>query len=217
MDKFLLYLCPYSHTMRKIYFEKRCIIICGPGEKTLSDPNAIIFKIGESIDIHTLVNMVETSDSLHRICIPTDDVERSYRAICSEFREVNAGGGLVSNRRGDFLLINRNGLWDLPKGHQDPGEDIAATALREVQEETGIDDLILRGLICITDHCYRRDGIWHLKHTWWYDMLYTDPTDLTPQHEEDISKAAWVAKSSLPPFLLNTYPSIVEVFREAKI
>ena len=34
---------------------------------------------------------------------------------------------------------------------------------------------------------------------------------------EDISKAAWVAKSSLPPFLQNTYPSIVEVFREAKV
>ena len=71
--------------------------------------------------------------------------------------------------------------------------------------------------ICITDHCYRRDGIWHLKHTYWFDMLYTDPTDLTPQREEDITKAAWVAKSSLPTCLLNTYPSIVEVFREAKI
>jgi hypothetical protein len=48
-------------------------------------------------------------------------------------------------------------------------------------------------------------------------MLHNDPTDLTPQKEEDISKAAWVAKSSLPAFLLNTYPSITEVFREAKI
>ena len=91
------------------------------------------------------------------------------------------------------------------------------TALREVQEETGIYRLELRDLICITDHCYRRDGIWHLKHTYWYDMLYTDPTDLTPQREEDITKAAWVAKSSLSSCLLNTYPSIAEVFREAKI
>jgi hypothetical protein len=48
-------------------------------------------------------------------------------------------------------------------------------------------------------------------------MLDDKPIDLTPQREEDISKAAWVAKSSLPPFLQNTYPSIVEVFREAKI
>ena len=203
--------------MHKIYFEKRCIIICSPDDQALSDPNVIRFKLGSSMDIHTLVEMVETSSSLSRICVPSSDIEDTYRKICAEFKEVNAGGGLVSNRRGDFLLISRNGLWDLPKGHQDPGEPIETTALREVQEETGINDLELRDLICITDHCYRRDGIWHLKHTWWYDMLYTDPVDLTPQTEEDISKAAWVAKSSLPPFLLSTYPSIVEVFREAKV
>ena len=203
--------------MHKIYFEKRCIMICSPDNQVLSDPNVIRFKLGCSLDIHTLVEMVETSSSLGRVCIPTSDIEDTYRKICAEFKEVNAGGGLVSNRRGDYLLISRNGMWDLPKGHQDPGEQIEATALREVQEETGINELELRDLICITDHCYRRDGIWHLKHTWWYDMLDTAPVDLTPQSEEDISKAAWVAKSSLPPFLLNTYPSIAEVFREAKV
>ena len=203
--------------MHKIYFEKRCIITCPPQEQALSDPNAIIYNIGTNDDISTLVELFETSDTLARIYIPAENIEDTYRMICSEFVEVNAGGGLVSNRRGDFLLISRNGLWDLPKGHQDPGEDISVTALREVQEETGIDQLIPRGLICVTDHCYRRDGKWHLKHTWWYDMLYTDPTDLTPQREEDITKAAWVARSSLPPYLLNTYPSILEVFREAKV
>ena len=203
--------------MRKVFFEKRCIVICRPDDPALADPNAIVFRLGESLDIHTLIGMVETSDSLHRTCIPTDDVEKTYRTICAEFQEVNAGGGLVSNRRGDYLLISRNGMWDLPKGHQDPGEPIETTALREVQEETGIEDLELHELICITDHCYKREGMWHLKHTWWYNMIYNDPTDLTPQKEEDISKAAWVAKSSLPPYLTNTYPSIVEVFREAKV
>ena len=203
--------------MHRIYFEKRCILICSPDDQILSDPNMIRFSLGGSQDIHSLVDMVEVSDSLHRVCIPTSDIRGTYKAICAEFLEVNASGGLVSNRRGDYLLISRNGMWDLPKGHQDPGEDIQVTALREVQEETGISELEVRELICITDHCYRRNGIWHLKHTWWYDMLYTDPTDLTPQREEDITKAAWVAKSSLPACLLNTYPSIVEVFREAKI
>ena len=203
--------------MHKIYFEKRCIIICPPYEQALTDPNAIQFRIGEKVDIHSLIGMFEISESLHRIYIPTDDTENTYRRICSEFREVNAGGGLVSNRRGDYLLISRNGLWDLPKGHQEEGEDISTTALREVQEETGVNQLLLRDLICVTDHCYKRNGIWHLKHTWWYDMLYTDPTDLTPQREEDIAKAAWVAKSSLPPYLRNTFPSIQEVFKEAKI
>ena len=164
-----------------------------------------------------MIEMFETSETLLRIFIPTNDIEETYAKVCAEFLEVNAGGGLVENRRGDFLLISRNGLWDLPKGHQDPGEDISTTALREVEEETGIMDLQLKELICITDHCYKRNGIWHLKHTWWYDMLDDKPIDLVPQVEEDISKAAWVAKSSLPAFLNNTYPSITEVFREAKV
>lgn len=203
--------------MRRIYFEKRCITICRTDDPVLSDPNALEFHSGDAGSFHDLVDMFETSSTISLICIPSDDPDATYRGICAEFKEVNAAGGLVSNRRGDFLLIKRNGLWDLPKGHQDPGEDISVTALREVEEETGIANLQLKDLICITDHVYRRDGIWHLKHTWWYDMLHTDPVDLTPQNEEDICVAAWVAKSSLPPYLKNTYPSIVEVFREARI
>ena len=201
--------------MHKIYFEKRCIVICRNDEAQLADPNSVEFHIGEKIDIHALVGMFEASATLSRIYIPTDgrQEEEIYRRLCSEFREVNAAGGLVSNRRGDYLLIRRDGLWDLPKGHQEPGEDIRTTALREVQEETGVDNLMLRKLICITDHCYFRNNMWHLKHTWWYDMLYNEPVELVPQKEEDITKAAWVARSSLPPFLKNTYPSIAEVFR----
>ncbi len=203
--------------MHRIYFEKRCIIICDPDDQALADPNAMEFHVGDRIDIHTLVLMFEASQELSRIYIPTEGTDKMYRRLCAEFREVNAAGGLVSNRRGDYLLIRRGEMWDLPKGHQESGEDIRVTAIREVQEETGVDKLELRSLICVTDHCYYRNNVWHLKHTWWYDMLYTDPVDLTPQREEDISKAAWVAKSSLPPYLRDTFPSIQEVFREARV
>ena len=161
--------------MHKIYFGKRCIIICSPQEEALQDANCVQFHIGEKLDIHDLVRMFEVQDTLSRIYIASADIEKTYRRVCAEFKEVNAAGGLVSNRRGDFLLISRHGLWDLPKGHQEPGEDIEVCALREVQEETGVDQLELRRLICITDHVYFRDELWHLKHTWWYDMLYTDP------------------------------------------
>lgn len=201
--------------MHKIYFDRRTIIICRPEEATLSDPNAVEFHFKQPSDISALVEMFELSSTLEKIYIPSAEPEDCYKKICGEFREVNAAGGLVENRRGDYLLIKRDGLWDLPKGHQEAGEDIKVTALREVQEETGVDDLSLGDLICVTEHCYKRNGIWHLKHTWWYRMYYLKPLDLTPQTEEDITKAAWVAKSSLPPFLKNTYPSIKEVFLTA--
>lgn len=168
------------------------------------------------MDIHALTELFRDDESLLKVCIPSADVDNTYKRICSEFFEVNAAGGLVRNRRGDYLLIKRNGLWDLPKGHQEPGEDIKACAVREVEEETGLGELEARSLICVTDHIYYRNDKWHLKHTWWYDMLYTTPVELIPQTEEDITKAAWVAKSSLPPYIIHTFPSIAEVFREAK-
>ncbi len=203
--------------MHKIYFERRCIVICSPDDQALQDPNAICFNPGDDFSFTDLVGMFESGAELMKVCIPAEDVEETYRRICGEFYEVNAAGGLVRNKRGDYLLISRFGLWDLPKGHQEEGEDTAVCAVREVEEETGIHELETGKLICITDHCYFRAGKWHLKHTYWYDMLYTNPLDLTPQGEEDIAKAAWVAKSSLPPYLTNTFPSIAEVFREAKV
>lgn len=38
-----------------------------------------------------------------------------------------------------FLLMRHADRWDLPKGHLDPGETEIQCALRELQEETGID------------------------------------------------------------------------------
>ena len=70
--------------MHRIYFEKRCIMICSPDDQTLSDPNIIRFSLGESPDIHSLVEMVEVSESLHRVCIPSSDPEDTYRKICAE-------------------------------------------------------------------------------------------------------------------------------------
>ena len=129
------------------------------------------------------------------------------------YLEVNAAGGLVTNSKGEFLLIRRSGLWDLPKGHQDPDESLETTAIREVEEETGLKGLILEKFICTTDHCYQRDEKWYLKHTWWYSMRCPHCQDLVPQTEEDITEVTWVAKNELPEYLQQTYLTIIDVFR----
>lgn len=133
------------------------------------------------------------------------------------YLEVNAAGGLVTNNKGEFLLIRRSGLWDLPKGHQEPGESLENTALREVEEETGLHGLTLGNYICTTEHCYFRNDNWYLKHTWWYKMSCSGCEECTPQTEEGITEIAWVAKADLTSYLQQTYPTIIEVFRKAGI
>jgi len=39
-----------------------------------------------------------------------------------------------------FLLLDYGQHWDFPKGHVDAGESDLAAAVRELREETGIDD-----------------------------------------------------------------------------
>ena len=47
---------------------------------------------------------------------------------------------IVRDREGQVLLIQRsdNGYWALPGGAQDLGESVAQAAIREVEEETGL-------------------------------------------------------------------------------
>lgn len=49
-----------------------------------------------------------------------------------------SAGGLVLNKGSILLIRNRRGHWGLPKGHWEPGELLAETAVREVLEETGL-------------------------------------------------------------------------------
>ncbi len=145
--------------------------------------------------------------------ITVDDAD--FPEFCSHFHEIPAGGGLVRNKEGKYLLIYRHRLWDLPKGKQEPDEAIEDCALREVEEETGLHNLRLGERICITHHTYQVFGEKILKHTYWYRMFDDAEENILPQEEEDITGAKWVEKECLPDYLEGTYPSIVEVFVSA--
>ncbi|MEX0817813.1 MAG: NUDIX domain-containing protein [Gaiellales bacterium] len=66
-------------------------------------------------------------------------------------REFSAGGVVVRRLRGAWMVAvirpaGKTDVWALPKGLIGPGEEPAATALREVTEETGVTARIVQKL-----------------------------------------------------------------------
>jgi 8-oxo-dGTP pyrophosphatase MutT (NUDIX family) len=109
-------------------------------------------------------------------------------------RETSAGG-VVFRRDPEgqprFLLIRDSYQnWGFPKGHLEVGEPPAEAARREVAEETGLGDLILRGPIRIIDWYFRFRGktIHKYCHFFLFESKQGDPV---PQAEEGITDCAW--------------------------
>jgi len=121
-----------------------------------------------------------------------------------------AAGGIVMNPKQEILWIFRRGFWDLPKGKLDPGETIPQCALREVEEETGINDIQLNELITITYHEYfdKYLNTQVTKETHWYKMSIQDLQNGVPQTEEDIEKMEWFPIDVLEIPMQHTYENI---------
>ena len=113
------------------------------------------------------------------------------------------------NGRGEWLMIHRNGRWDLPKGHLECGERIEECAAREVEEETGVAARVVRPL-CETLHAYYfpKTARWELKRTHWYELHAPGCTGLKPQTEEGIDSAVWCAPREVADNLRDAFPTI---------
>lgn len=108
---------------------------------------------------------------------------------------IEAAGGAVmriSNGEKEVLLIERNGIWDLPKGKRETGESVSECAVREVSEETGLKEVELTEFLGVTFHTYLLDGQNIEKKTYWYRMETADGNGLRPQEEEGITQVVWV-------------------------
>ncbi|GAB5450231.1 MAG: hypothetical protein Hals2KO_05590 [Halioglobus sp.] len=116
---------------------------------------------------------------------------------------IESAGGLVCNHNHHILLMFKRGRWDMPKGRIEPDASREESALREVQEETGlkIDRLHIKTKLPSTWHTTRHQNIRYLKQTHWYLMEYDgDDDDTAPQVEEGIIECRWVHLSDLPGY-----------------
>ncbi|MDR1725667.1 MAG: NUDIX domain-containing protein [Bacteroidales bacterium] len=180
-------------------------------------------KFENTVDFSFLRNeILKTTDIF--FLTKTENQKKVFEKICQQFYLIKAAGGIVSNKSGSILFIFRNGVWDLPKGHVEKNETEEETALREVEEETGLknsqlvimppsvfaqDQNIKYSNAIYTYHTYFMNNRLELKQTAWYLMEICDKNVIFyPQIEEGITLVKWIRKEDIPNILEKTYPSI---------
>lgn len=107
--------------------------------------------------------------------------------------DVVAAGAVVVRRTngGEVLMVHRPKYddWAWPKGKQDPGEHVTATAVREVLEETGVEIRLGRPL---PRQLYLVSG-GRAKHVhYWTGWVMGDPDVSGYAANDEIDQVAWV-------------------------
>jgi 8-oxo-dGTP pyrophosphatase MutT (NUDIX family) len=196
--------------MKKIFFNDRFIAFCNTAEINRQVVKSAVHELKSLTDIPYLLNRFLYNGEENELYITCMDETETFVAFCDLFEMIFAAGGLVRNANNDLLLIYRYQHWDLPKGKQETGENIADTAVREVQEECGITNIKTGEFLTETYHCYSMDGRLFMKRNFWYKM-FCDTQTPVPQTTEDIEKAEFVPVHKLPEYINSMYASIREV------
>lgn len=138
-----------------------------------------------------------------------------------------SAGGVVVGPGNKIVLTNQNGdSWSLPKGHLDDGEDAESAAVREIFEETGLQDVkIIEKLGEYERNRIALGGVGEVdsqpKHITIY-LCITNQTDLNPV-DDSHPGAEWldiaeVADRLTHPkdkeFFISATPKILRFFSE---
>jgi len=169
-----------------------------------------ISKAQES-DILLILNWLEFKKlgNLNTIILQTPDYEATKDFVKKQFRIIKAAGGLVK-KNDKFLMIYRLGKWDLPKGKLEKDEKTKDAAIREVNEECGVEVEIVDKLVT-TWHSYIQEGKRILKKSTWYNMNCLDDSNMEPQYVENIEDIRWMTIEEVNKSLKNSYRSICGV------
>ena len=135
--------------------------------------------------------------------------DKLWYYFLSMFKLIEAAGGLVRNlKTNHFLFIFRNKKWDLPKGRINKNEEVQKAAIREVEEETGVENLSITKPLNTTFHIFKRNRKYRLKKTFWYLMETDYNGELTPETKEGIEKAIWIEKKLIVSLRSEMYHNI---------
>jgi 8-oxo-dGTP pyrophosphatase MutT (NUDIX family) len=85
-----------------------------------------------------------------------------------------------------LILKHRKGHWSFAKGHRDPGETVLMTAIRELHEEAGIDDVeFLKEEVMLKEKYQFINGKGvHVKKDVWYFIARSNTEDIVVDNKE---------------------------------
>ncbi|MBK6826333.1 MAG: NUDIX domain-containing protein [Chitinophagaceae bacterium] len=198
----------------KIYFDNKPLFLCDAVDETIAPymhhDDAVFI---DELNSHTVKSMIHEMqvDKVHAGVFLHDDLEVLRKAFYKKFTLVQAAGGLVENENGEILMIFRRGKWDLPKGKLDKGETLEACAVREVEEETGLQRIQLLTALPVTYHTYHEGSKYILKESYWYHMKVEGPQQLIPQVGEGIDQVKWVSRERAREYYPDAFPSVLDV------
>lgn len=99
--------------------------------------------------------------------------------------ETSAGAVVFCRRSPIEFLLLRSTFWGFPKGHLEPGEDETTAALREIQEESGLDVTLVEGFRYVEKYVYQRKGELRPKQTIYFlGEAASEASRLSHEHTE---------------------------------
>ncbi len=172
--------------MYKVFVNEKKLLLSKQSEnleKTLGYENVTTLEIA--------LDLLENT-SVKELNVFGENINEIWAEFQKLFRIIEAAGGVVNNPDGEILFIKRLGKWDLPKGKMEKGESREESAVREIEEETGLKEVELVQFINTTYHIYvERNGDKVLKCTHWFEMNFNGEDTSKPQIEEGITEVAW--------------------------
>ncbi|WP_299181672.1 NUDIX domain-containing protein [uncultured Chryseobacterium sp.] len=196
--------------MYKVFVNEKKLLLSKQAEgleKSLGYENFTTLEIG--------LDLLENT-SARELNIYGENIDEIWEEFQKLFRIIEAAGGIVSNNEQEILFIRRLGKWDLPKGKMEKGESREESAVREIEEETGLKDVELIRFINTTYHIYvERNGEKILKCTHWFEMNFDGEDTSKPQTEEGITEVAWKNYSQIKNEVFpNTFKNIKLIIKE---
>jgi len=197
--------------MYKVFFNDRTVFFGDDFSRAFMKHKGLFYKYNNFHELNELVGLFELLSRIENLYIFHDDIIMLFEEFKACFKVIEAGGGVVLNEQGKFLVIYRNGVWDLPKGKLEKGEDFPSAALREVEEEAGLKGLQMVDPLMSTYHTYSLKNKRILKKTKWFEMLYKGKGAPVLQTEEGITDYRWVNPGETGFIRENSYGSILDV------